>query len=226
MKDNLDNKKTPWYVRTSDYFFKKDKQITRIMIIVAILGYILGSVISYVVLKNSPMKPYEETYDTEFKSYVNEKLENIAFEVIDENTGIKHDKLHEFVSNYSIKFAGQGIVFNYSLDKEQTISDYHLETGKKPIFSYSNSEEEFNMTIEISEDFEIISKESSLEITQTREEYELLYPRRILADAFLLCGGLIEIAILSFYLVFLSPIVVIQVNAEIWKRKHKNDFEE
>lgn len=76
MKENLENKKKkPWYVRLSDYTDKKLKIIMRIMVIVAALGYVLGSTITLCYLKSKPMKPYEEAYDTEFKSYVNEKLE-------------------------------------------------------------------------------------------------------------------------------------------------------
>lgn len=173
------------------------------MCVVAILVYVLGSVISYGVLKNKSMTPYEEAYDVEFKNYVNERLENILTEVIDKKTGRNHRKLREIVSKYTIEYIEQSEVFTYSLDKKQTISDYHSEIGKEPILSYIDSEKEFGMKVELSEDFEVIFKESLLQISRTREEYEQLYQRRILADAFMLWGLLIVAAILLFYIVFI-----------------------
>lgn len=209
MKEKIENKqKKPWYVRVSDYYEEKYEHIKRIAIIIPILAYILGSVISYGVLKNKPMTPYEEKYDVEFINYVNEKLENIASKItIGEKTGIR--------------------VFTYYLDKEQTISDYYSETGKEPILSYIDSEEEFGMKIELSEDFEVLSKEPLLQIPETRDEYEHLYTRRILPDAFILCGLLVVAAILVFYLVFMLLILwPVYAFAGLWKLKHKIDSKE
>lgn len=77
MKEKIENKqKKPWYVRVSNYFYKKDRLIARIIIILAILAYILGSAISYGVLKNKLMTPYDETYDIEFQNYLNENRED------------------------------------------------------------------------------------------------------------------------------------------------------
>lgn len=151
-------------------------------------------------------------------------LKPIADEVVNKDTGINHEKLHDFVSKYGIEYTGQGVVFDYSLDKEQTISEYLLETGKEPILSYDSSEKEFNMKVEISKDFEIISKESSLKISEIPEEYERLYPRRLFNEAFLLYGLLIEIPILIVYMVFCFLMMQIETFADTWRKKHGDEL--
>lgn len=220
MKEKIENRqKKPWYVRFSNYYDKKYKFIKRIAIILSILAYIIGSVISYGVLKSKPMTSYEEEYDVEFKNYVNKKLENVASEVVDENTGINHKKLREKVSKYNIEYVEQGEVFTYYLDTEQTISDYRSETGKEPILSYMDSEEEFGMKVELSDNFEVVFKESFLQISETREEYEQLYPRRILLGEFMLDGLLIGGAILGIYSIFMF---LIPTYAYLWKKSTKS----
>lgn len=225
MKEKIENnQKKPWYVRISDWLEGRQKTITRTMIILAVAVYILGSAISYGVLTNRPMTPYEEAYDIEFKNYVNEKLEGVADEVVNQITGINHESLQKSALEYNIKYTGQGIIFSYLLDKDKTISEYYSETGKKPFFSYSSTEQEFKMEIQLSNDFEIISKEASLEIPENREKYEQLYPRRTLVNATMLYGPTTLIVLLAFYLVVLMFLMLpAEAFAEGWRKKHERN---
>ena len=214
--------KKPWYVRLTEFLWENDSKYagcgTPLIVLILL---ILISVISFNIAKNKPIeKSYEEAYDIEFKTYVNEILEEIFQTTVDEENRIILAEIPDVVLKYDISRTEQGIQLNYSLDKEKVISNYQTETGKAPIFSYSDIEDKFEMNIHISKDFKDVTKTYSIEIP-TRDDYENTYPRLALLEntAFIAfkIGVLLITALVLLTILSIAPAIATCV----WRRKQK-----
>ena len=128
MKENK-----PWYVRFTNFVWGNEPKYGPIPSVLApiIIG-ILVFIISYGIAKNVPIEPYEEVHDVNFKTYVNEVLEEVSKSLIDGENRVILKEIPENVLEYDIRRTEQGIELSCLLDKEKVISDYYLETGKTP----------------------------------------------------------------------------------------------
>jgi len=216
--------KKPWYVRLTEVMWENNSRVAGWCTpLIVLLLLILIYVISFNIAKNKPIeKSYEEAYDIEFKTYVNGTLDEIFRTTIDEENRVILAEIPEIVLKYDIRRTEQGIELYYLLDKEEIITNYELETGKKPIFSYSDSEKKFEMNIQISSDFKEVTKTYSIEIP-TRDDYKELYPRQALVEntaytALVMVFGLFALLIL-FGVLSIGP----AIGTFIWRRKQKKN---
>lgn len=216
MKENK-----PWYVRLTEFAWGNNPSSGLWSTLIALILVILVFAISFSIAKNKPIEEsYEEAYDVEFKTYVNETLEEISQTMIDEEYRIILAEIPDVVLEYDIIKTEEGIELNYLLDKEKVISNYQLETGKAPMFSYSDSEKRFEMNILISSDFKDITKTSSIEIP-TRDVYEEVYPRIALTKntiqiALVILLGAMALGVLCAIL-SIGPAIA----TFVWRRKQK-----
>lgn len=214
--------KKPWYVRFTEFGWEKNLNIPGwcTPLIVLIL-FILVFAISFGIAKNKPIeKSYEEASDIEFKTYVNETLEKIFQTTIDEDNRIILAEIPDVILKYDIRRTEQGIELYYLLNKEKIIENYELETGKTSIFNYSDSEDKFEMNIQISSDFKDITKTSSIEIL-TREEYKEKYPRIELVNNTIEIMLATILGIMLLYILCIILSIGPAIATFIWRRKQK-----
>lgn len=216
--------KKPWYVRFTEVMWENNSRVAGwcVPLIVLVL-FILIFVISFNIAKNKPIeKSYEEAYDIEFKTYVNETLEEIFQTTIDGENRIILAEIPDIVLKYDIRRTEQGIELYYLLDKEKIIANYEIEYDKTPIFLYSDSEDKFEMNIQISSDFKEFAKTCSIEIP-TRDDYEKLYPRQALVENTIYIALAMILGLIALFIIFMILSIVPAIGTFIWRRKQKKN---
>ena len=209
MKENIDsNIKMPWFVRC-------EAKLNSISDGRAILtGLLIGIVVwicacGYLNLQSTV--PYEEFYDIAFYTYVNDKLEDVIYEVRDEESGINFKNIPENVSDFNIFYKNDGITIHYSFDNDMIISQYNSETGKNT--TQHSFDEELSMKIQMSNEYVCIEKTSFLDEIPSQEEYQKEHNRSIIVTAVLLAF----LVFLAIMLGWLCLLFILFILVSIWE---------
>jgi len=185
--------KKPWYVRCSDFILRvvTNKKVLFSYLIVANI-WLIFAVKTCNYLEKEYLLPFEERTNFEFMVYADFILEDISVMVIEEGEELRLEHIPFTVSEYNVNYTKDVIEFWYCLDKEETISQYRMITGKEP---YEIPKEvKLEKTIWMTDEFQIVYETSLFDNIPSREEYT--YKQKIaiavdtiLRDVFLILGS-------------------------------------
>ena len=181
-----------------DYWFGKSKSFKlAILFILLSLIFILliGSVISYNVIMSN--------YGYELNSYsvkTYEHLGEIANDVVKKGVGIDLSALPDDVVKYEITSENNEIIFKY-----------YLDNNKDMVFASSA-----NMTVKLSNDFSIISKETNY---SSEEEYVKDVKFCIYFSIFFLSTIVVFV---TWFILMILCLTVFKIVAFILSKSHKN----